>query len=297
MRLLQNDTTMFIFVLLFIGFCIWVGKPDKKQSSNFKAPAVKNTPTTETVRTPNYSTPRSTVGVGSQTTVKQQEVSSSVSTSIKPITHGNPTISSILSRPAVTVVGSSSVVRKAQIDVTAKVKSEHQEIIRILKENGVVYLYHFTDRRNLESIRKHGGLFSWQTCVNKGIHIPYAGGDDNSRFLDRRHGLQDYVRLSLCDDHPMMWRLKQMGYDLVLLKIKVDAAVLRDTLFSDMNATDNQHSHGGSLQDLKKIRFSAAKRRYVRKDDGDFKYHQAEVMVKTFLPAEYIVNLDYPQAA
>lgn len=95
----------------------------------------------------------------------------------------------------------------------------------------------------------------------------------------------------------MMWRLKQIGYDLVLLKIKVDAAVLRDTLFSDMNATDNQHSHGGSLQDLKKIRFSAAKRRYVRKDDSDFKYHQAEVMVKTFLPAEYIVNLDYPQAA
>lgn len=214
-------------------------------------------------------------------------------TPINKVYHTSTKVDSILSRPAVTVVGSVTTDQKSKPDV----KSEHQEILRLLRENGVVYLYHFTDRRNLESIRKHGGLFSWQTCLNRGITIPYAGGDGNSRLLDRRHGLQDYVRLSLCDDHPMMWRLKQMGYDLVLLKIKVDAAVLRDTLFSDMNATDNQHSHGGSLQDLKKIRFSATKRRYVSRDDADFKYHQAEVMVKTFIPAEYIVNLDYPQAA
>ena len=286
---------MFIFVLLFIGFCIWVGKPEKKQSNNITPPVVRSTPTSATVRTPKYSAPRSTVAVRQQTNVRQQEAPKSVSISSKSTKCIDSTISSILSRPAVTVVGSSPVVKKSKSD--ANVKSEHQEIMRILKENGVVYLYHFTDRRNLESIRKHGGLFSWQTCLNKGISIPYAGGDGNSRLLDRRHRLQDYVRLSLCDDHPMMWRLKQMGYDLVLLKIKIDAAVLRDTLFSDMNATDNQHSHGGSLQDLKKIRFSAAKRRYVRKDDSDFKYHQTEVMVKTFLPAEYIINLDYPQAA
>ena len=31
---------------------------------------------------------------------------------------------------------------------------------------------------------------------------------------------------------------------------------------------------------------------YVRKDDDDFKPHQAEVMVKTFVPKKYIVNLD-----
>lgn len=281
---------MFIFVLLFIGFCVWVAIPEKKQDTKSVSSVVKTTTKPQTIHTSNYSRPRSTVAVGSQTTTPR---TTSSYTPINKVSHSYPKADSILSRPAVTVVGSVTSIQKPKSDV----KSEHQEILRLLRENGVVYLYHFTDRRNLESIRKHGGLFSWQTCLSRGITIPYAGGDCNSRLLDRRHGLQDYVRLSLCDDHPMMWRLKQMGYDLVLLKIKVDAAVLRDTLFSDMNATDNQHSHGGSLQDLKKIKFSATKRRYVSRDDADFKYHQAEVMVKTFIPAEYIVNLDYPQAA
>lgn len=286
---------MFIFVLLFIGFCIWVGKPEKKQENNITPPAAKPSSSSTSVRSSNYSKPRPTVAFSQQQCVCRQEVSKPVNTSVRTTTPTNTSTNSKSYRPGVTSVRTYQTVSNPQTKVN--MKSEYQEILKILKENGVVYLYHFTDRRNLESIRQHGGLFSWQTCLNKGINIPYAGGDGNSRLLDRRHGLQDYVRLSLCDDHPMMWRLKQMGYDLVLLKIKVDAAVLRDTLFSDMNATDNQHSHGGSLQDLKKIRFSATKRRYVSRDDADFKYHQAEVMVKTFIPAEYIVNLDYPQAA
>lgn len=286
---------MFIFVLLFIGFCIWVGKPEKKQDNNVPPPASKPSYSSTSVRSFNYSKPRATVAFSQQQCVYRQEVSKPVNTSVRTTTPTNTSTNSKSYRPGVTSVRTYQTVSNPQTKVN--MKSEYQEILKILKENGVVYLYHFTDRRNLESIRKHGGLFSWQTCLNKGINIPYAGGDGNSRLLDRRHGLQDYVRLSLCNDHPMMWRLKQMGYDLVLLKIKVDAAVLRDTLFSDMNATDNQHSHGGSLQDLKKIKFSATKRRYVSRDDADFKYHQAEVMVKTFIPAEYIVNLDYPQAA
>ncbi|MDE7025666.1 MAG: DUF4433 domain-containing protein, partial [Paramuribaculum sp.] len=141
-----------------------------------------------------------------------------------------------MASPAVSVISSSSI--PTARSKAPNVKDEHQEILRLLKENGVVYLYHFTDRRNLESIRRNGGLFSWQSCKTKGIQIPFAGGDISSRMLDTRYGLQDYVRLSLCDDHPMMWRLKQNGYDLVLLKIKIDAALLRDTLYSDMNATD-----------------------------------------------------------
>lgn len=314
---------MFIFVLLFIGFIIWAcSSDDNKASSQPQTPVVRSSSTsTTTVRSANYSRPQTTVAVKprvsttKQTTGVKSAVSGCKSNAVGSVnavyvpratlkidvlrsdaTVVNPRVAEILSRPAVSVVGDTIPNENKPKSVT-KVKPEHQEILRTLKENGVVHLYHFTDRRNLESIRRNGGLFSWQTCMNKGIQIPFAGGDGSSRLLDTRYGLQDYVRLSLCDDHPMMWRLKQNGYDLVLLKIKIDAALLRDTLYSDMNATDGQHSHGGTLRDLKKIRFSATKRRYVRRDDADFKYHQAEVMVKTFIPAEYIVNLDYPQAA
>lgn len=34
------------------------------------------------------------------------------------------------------------------------------------------------------------------------------------------------------------------------------------------------------------------KKKYVRKDDPDFKFLQAEVMVKTFVPIKYIINID-----
>ena len=93
----------------------------------------------------------------------------------------------------------------------------------------------------------------------------------------------------------MAWVRKQDGYDLVLLEIKIDVAWFKDTLFSDMNATDGQHIHGGSIDHLKSVRFFATKRKYVSRNDDDFKYHQAEVMVKTFIPLRYIININNPE--
>lgn len=157
-----------------------------------------------------------------------------------------------------------------------------------LTSNGVRYFYHFTDRRNLESIKKHGGLFSWRYCEDHDINIPYPGGDNTSRSLDSRHRLSDYVRLSFCTDHPMKWVLEQKGYDMVLLRVKIDVACLEGTLFSDINATDNNHHHGGSIEDLKRINIPATQQNYVSRESEIFKQHQAEVMVKTFIPLEYI---------
>ena len=82
------------------------------------------------------------------------------------------------------------------------------------------------------------------------------------------------------------------GCELVVLEVKVDVAYLKDTLFSDMNATDSGHSHGGDIDNLKKVNFEATKMKYLRNGDSLFKMHQAEVMVKTFVPIEYIVNID-----
>ena len=157
-----------------------------------------------------------------------------------------------------------------------------------LTSNGVRYFYHFTDRRNLESIRRAGGLYSWRYCEEHNISIPYPGGDATSRSLDSRHGLSDYVRLSFCTDHPMKWVLEQKGYNMVLLKIKIDVACLEGTLFSDINATDNNHHHGGTLDDLRRINIPATQQNYVSRESDIFKQHQAEVMVKTFIPLEYI---------
>ena len=171
-------------------------------------------------------------------------------------------------------------------------KEEAPAIKQLLASKGIVYLYHFTPRVNLQSIRNHGGLYSWKYCEKHNLTIPSPGGDMQSRALDQLHGLEDYVRLSFCDDHPMAYRLR--NNDLVLLKIKIDVAWLKGTQYSDINAAAMDHHHGPGLRDLQRVDFQAVKRHYVSKSDEDFGPHQAEVLVKTHIPSKYIVNLDNP---
>ena len=176
----------------------------------------------------------------------------------------------------------------------SSMKDDAQEIKNILRNEGIAYFYHFTEIKNIPSIKRHGGLFSWYYCETHNITIPVQGGDEQSKKLDMKYGLEDYVRLSFCDDHPMAYRLLQNGDRLVLLKIKIDVALFKGTLFSDINAATENHTLGGKYMDLQNIDFSATKRHYVRRTDGDFKLHQAEVLVRTFIPLDCIININNP---
>ena len=103
-------------------------------------------------------------------------------------------------------------------------KANSSTFIEHLRKSGITCLYHFTSRRNLESIRHYGGLFSWWYLDTHDITVPCPGGNAFSKQLDRYNGLQDYVRLSLCPEHPMAYRLKQAGEDIVVLKISLEVA-------------------------------------------------------------------------
>ena len=178
--------------------------------------------------------------------------------------------------------------------INSELKDEANDILNYLKSHGVRYFYHFTDRKNLQSIRRRGGLLSWKYCEDHNITIPNPGGGTLSRNLDRRHRLEDYVRVSFCDDHPMAYRCHQEGADLVLLRISIDVATFKNTIFSDMNATDNNHSKGPSIDDLYEVDIRATQRNFVSRSDDDFGPHQAEVLIKTFVPIKYILNIDNP---
>lgn len=169
-------------------------------------------------------------------------------------------------------------------------KADSDKYLIYLRNNGINYLYHFTDRSNVAKIRETGGLYSWKYLDDHCMIVPRPGGNDVSRGLDSKYGLEDYVRLSFCKIHPMSYRLKKEGADVVFLKISLDPIILKDTLFSDMNATDSLHKHGGTLDDLKRVHLECTKLDYAEGEDK--KYKQAEVMVKTFLPAKYILNLN-----
>lgn len=179
--------------------------------------------------------------------------------------------------------------------IVTRRKDNAEQILDYLRIKGVDCFYHFTDENNLQSIRKYGGLYSWYYLMRNGISIPNPGGDGPSRSLDKKHGLEDFVRLSFCKKHPMSWRVYNNGATLVLLKIKIDVASFLETEFSDRNATDNDESHGPTYQDLRNVNIGATKEQFLRSEDPLFKPHQAECMIKTFLPIEYIENINNPQ--
>jgi hypothetical protein len=85
------------------------------------------------------------------------------------------------------------------------------DFVKILTESSQhKYLYHFTDRSNLESIKKFG--IKSKTAL-QGLNItPTApGGNDWSREADATKGLLNYVNLCFTRDHPMCYSAKEDG--------------------------------------------------------------------------------------
>jgi hypothetical protein len=169
-------------------------------------------------------------------------------------------------------------------------KNNWRKFERVIQAEHINSLYHFTDQKNWESIQQEGGLYSWYSCEEKGIKIKRPGGGNLSRRLDLSKGLEDYVRLSFVKDHPMMYIAKKEGRIKKPLLLYVDPEVitLKGTRFSRVNATRNGASKGKSIKQFKKIRFDLLKSSYFNLDYSKRPFYQAEVMVKTFLPIEYV---------
>lgn len=171
-------------------------------------------------------------------------------------------------------------------------KNDAYYIAKLLKDNDIECFYHFTDVKNIPLIKDIGGLCSWDFLYKNKVIIPFQGGDEESMKYDKKYGLEDYVRLCFCKNHPMEYRLQQRGAKLVMLRISVEVAKFANTLFSDMNAADSRHTHGGQLSDLLKVNIDATKTGITARDDINFKLRQAEVMVKTFIPSDLILNIN-----
>jgi hypothetical protein len=184
---------------------------------------------------------------------------------------------------------------KAKLENLLIKKHNWQEFQQVLQQNGISILYHFTDKANLKSIKENGGLYSWQYCDRSGIDIPFPGGGTLSRQLDCQYGLQDYVRVSFTEKHPMMFFSKKEGriQNPVILKISLDVAYFANTRFANMNATKTGHRQGVSLDDLKAIHFETVKlQNHFDLDDSEKSYYQAELLIKTWIPIEYITNIN-----
>lgn len=174
-------------------------------------------------------------------------------------------------------------------------KSNWIEFKKVFESNNITKLYHFTDKKNLESIRKNGGLYSWWKAEKLGIEIPMPGGNGESRYYDKKYLLQNYVRLCFTKNHPMRFIAEKENRIInpVILEIKIDVAFLTETKFSNMNAAKTGHSQGKNLEDLKKIRFDLVLQpNHFNISDSEKKFYQAEILVLEKIPLEYITNIN-----
>lgn len=165
---------------------------------------------------------------------------------------------------------------------------------KIVANNEIKNLYHFTDRENCSSIKKHGGLYSWDYCERNEITIKRPGGDQLSRDLDRYHKLENYVRLSFQQDPPLMYTFLKKGIIKNPVSIIIDPSVIywENTQFSNENATSNAAIFGRHLSNFELIHFDKAMKSFnPLKDIEDKPFFQAEVLVKEYIPIKYIKGI------
>lgn len=173
-------------------------------------------------------------------------------------------------------------------------KNNYDEFKKLIEQHHITTLYHFTDRENLESIIKNGGLYSWADCEQKGISISKPGGSMSSRDLDRRDNLQNFVRVSFVREHPMMYVAMNEGRisNPVVLEIDPEVIYWQDSLYADRNATKNGALVGSSIDDFSQLHFNSFKaKKHFDLDADEQKFYQAEVLVKNHIPLQFIKNI------
>lgn len=173
-------------------------------------------------------------------------------------------------------------------------RKDYWEFKQVLEKYNISRFYHFTDRENVDSIIRNGGLFSYGDCIKQGIHISRPGGSELSHELDEKENLQNYVRVSICKKHPMMYYAIQDEriVNPVILEIDTDILFIEGNILSDKNAVRSDSHKGGSFVDFNRIHFNTASRRsQFDVDEDEQEYYQAEILVPHHIPLHYILNI------
>jgi ssDNA thymidine ADP-ribosyltransferase, DarT len=97
------------------------------------------------------------------------------------------------------------------------------KIAKILSDTGRGF-YHFTDTRNLPTIRQYGLLSMSALRVRNLIVAP--GGNDWSLDADKRSGMDNYVHLCFFKEHPMEYLATKEGRIQNSRFLKIDPSVI-----------------------------------------------------------------------
>ncbi|MER9445865.1 DUF4433 domain-containing protein [Mesorhizobium sp. M0340] len=157
-------------------------------------------------------------------------------------------------------------------------------------------LFHFTDRRNLDSIREHG-LLSLRELRRRNIEIGAPGGNDWSQKSAVKRELDQYVNLSMRDQHPMEYVATKEGRieEVKHLKVKYEVLALPGVRFT----ADVSNKAGVELltweEAKSQLDWEVILKRTDWKDSAiQERLRQAskyEVLIPTNVPLAMIINL------
>lgn len=157
--------------------------------------------------------------------------------------------------------------------------------------------YHFTDTRNLPSIKKHG-LLSMSELTKKKIKIEAPGGNDWSTDADLRAGMDKYAHLTFMTNHGMEYLAKkeQRIIDCKYLQIRPDILLRPGVLMTDDVSNKSGVSARKPTELIKTLDLEVI---YTRTDWHDAKIKNRlkaagkyEILVPESIPLDYIVNIN-----
>ncbi len=110
----------------------------------------------------------------------------------------------------------------------------------VLKHYHIGAVWHCTDRSNLESIKKQGGILSFAELQRRGITVATPGGNKWSHDADIINGVHEYVHLAFIQDHPMLYRAIDQSRIPNPVWLRIDTSVLLQAGVRYTNAVSNK---------------------------------------------------------
>lgn len=176
------------------------------------------------------------------------------------------------------------------------IKKDREQIKALLQENGIRFLYHITDSRNLFWIKKYGGLLSYQYMKDEDIMSPFPGSTTASIQRNEELNTSNYIKLSICVDKTVLNEMKNKGITPMILSFRPDNIVsYANTRFANESILRDSVRLGdnvGFLQNEIDWEQVQNNRVYSREPFG---FSSPEILVRTFIDINEILNINNPK--
>lgn len=172
--------------------------------------------------------------------------------------------------------------------------SKVEKFVSILGQKNWSF-YHFTDTRNLPSIKQHGLLSTAE--IRRREIAAITGGNEWSLDADKLKGMDAYVHLCFFDEHPMEFMARNAGRieKSRFLTIKPEVLLIPGSKISKDVSNKANASYGDPEEYIEQIDLEVI---YTRTDWKDKSIQErrrsakkCEVLIPHHVPAELIRNL------